>query len=388
MHINQVSSLINATASEMWGKEAMTVKDATSLVSLGNKVLSSETDKDRFLGILVDRIKRTVFRTLDLDLDMPNLLMPVEAYFGILQKVDIQPVPTAIDNSWNIGEIDYTPKIWDIAKPEVSQKLFDNINTFTIPITIPDVMYKSAFLEGTMDDFIVRIFSTIESCLIMYVNGLTHLVLCALVAEKVKRQKAVNVYELFVKAFPSTTLAYTDFLTSPDMLKYTGMVIRNYVGYLADAGILYNEDGKVRATQRTNLHVIFLRDFVSAYTTYYSADTFHQEMTSLPLYQEISALQAPGNDPVRTFEDNSAFNIIPPSEADEDVPTAISGSGIIAVLADRQALGVSLTEDWSGSDRNNRERYTNITYGVNRGYMLDLGENAVVFYVGPYSAGE
>lgn len=386
-YINQCSTLVNAVAREMWGEDAISAKDTTSLIDLGNKVFASNTDKDKFLNTLVDRIKRTVIRTLDVSTDMPNLLLDSDAYFGILQKVNVQPIATSNDNSWEIGEVGYTPTIWDIDKPNVSQKLFHNISTFTIPITIPDVMYKSAFDNGKMDEFVQAIFSTIESCLIMYINGLTHMVLCSAIAEKVKRNKAINLLAMYNSVFTGATITADDALTSKDFLRFAGMTIRNYIKYMANPSVLYNEESMVRATARDNMHVIMLSDFVSAYTSYYESDTFHNDLVKMPLFTEISNLQGTGTSNP-TFATNSAFNIIPPSEKDKDTPTAISGSGIFCVLADRQSMGVTLSEEWSGVDRNNRERYSNYTFGVNKGYFLDLSENITVFGVWDTGAGE
>lgn len=379
MQIKQISTIINSAALEIWGVNAPSVKDTSDMISLGNKVFASDTDKDRFLGVLVDRIKRTVIRTLDLSVDMPNLLLDSEAYFGILQKVNVQPVMTAIDNSWNIGEADYSTKIWDINKPTVSQKMFHNVDTFTIPITIPDVMYKSAFDDGKMGEFIQGIFSMIESCLIMYVNALNHLVVSSAIAEKIKSGKATNVLALYNEEHEDDPLTAADFLKSPDLLRYSGMVARNHIKYMAEPSVMFNEEGYVRATSRDNMHVLALTSYVSAYETNYESSVYNRYLTELPLFSEVTYWQNMGQSP--SFETCSAINIIPPSEADEDEPTAVEATGVFMVLADRQALGTSLIEDWSGSDRNNRERYTNYTYGVNRGMFLDLSENIDVLYV-------
>ena len=379
MQIKQISTIINAASREIWGVDAPSVKDTSDMISLGNKVFASDTDKDRFLGVLVDRIKRTVIRTLDLSVDMPNLLLDAEAYFGIMQKINVQPIATVNDNSWNIGEVNYQPTIWDIHKPSVSQKLFHNVDTFTIPITIPDVMYKSAFDDGKMGEFIQGIFSTIESCLIMYVNALNHLVVCSAIAEKIKSGKATNVLAIYNTEHPDATLTAEEFLNSPDLLRYSGMVARNKIKFMGEPSVLFNEEGMVRATARDNMHVLALSSFVSAYETVYESSVFNRFLTELPLYNEVTYWQNMGQNP--SFATTSSINIIPPSEADEDTPTAVTASGVFMVIADRQAMGTSLIEDWSGSDRNNRERYTNYTYGVNRGIFLDLSENIEVLYV-------
>lgn len=377
--INQIAPLLNATAKEIWGKNAPTVKDLSGLIALGNTVLSSDKNREQFLKVLSDRIKRTNIRVLDLEIEMPNILLDEESYFGILQKIDVQPMEVKEDNSWNIGENDYVSTIWDINKPIVEQSLFNNISAFIIPVTVPDVLYKSAFTsERDMASFISAIFGTIEQSLIMYINALTHLALCNLIAERSKENKVINVLTLYNDTF-STQLTTSTALYNQQFLQFSAMIIRNYMKYLNTPSVLYNNGTKIRATARDNMHVLMLTDYVSAYTTYFESSSFHNELIELPNYAELSYWQNNGQNPI--FSNNSKVNVIPSSEEENGTPTAQVVTGVICVLADRQAIGVCLTEDWSGSDRNNRERYTNYTYGANRGYFNDLSENAIVFNI-------
>ncbi len=379
--INQIAPLLNATAKEIWGENAPAVKDLSGLIALGNTVLSSDSNKEVFLRTISDRIKRTNIRVLDLEIEMPKILLDEESYFGILQKIDVQPMEVKEDNSWNIGENDYVSTIWDINKPIVEQSLFNNISAFIIPVTVPDVLYKSAFTsERDMASFISAIFGTIEQSLIMYINALTHLALCNLIAERSKENKVINLLDLYNDTFtPTEPLTASIALYNQQFLQFSAMIIRNYMKYLNTPSVLYNNGTKIRATARDNMHVLMLTDYVSAYTTYFESSSFHNELIELPNYAELSYWQNNGQNPI--FTNNSKVNIIPSSEEEADTPTAQVVTGVICVLADRQAIGVCLTEDWSGSDRNNRERYTNYTYGANRGYFNDLSENAIVFNI-------
>lgn len=376
----QAANLVNATAAELWGKNAPAVKSLTDLVSLGDMVFSSTTNKELFLNTLVDKIKRTVIRTLDNSVDLPNLLLDQDSYYGILQKINIRPMAAVNDNSWNVGDVSFTPSLYDIHKPDVSQKLFQNVSSFVIRLTVPEVLYRSAFDEGKMDEFIAGLFENVEKCLIEYINAMTHLVLCNLIAERIKEQRGVNLLDLYKQTFTSATITEDDAIYDKDFLRFAGMTIRNYIKYMQHSSVLYNDGTELRATQRDNMHVVMLTDFVSAYTTYYSADTFHQELAQMPLYSETMAWMSAGNT-VPNFSDNSSINVVPASEAEEDIPTAVEASGIVAVLADRQALGVCLYDEWSATDHNGADRYTNYTFGVNRGNLNDLSENAVVFYI-------
>ena len=58
--INQVFTLVNSIAGQALGTQAITAVDTQSLVTLGNQVLSSNTNKESFLNTLVDRIGKTI----------------------------------------------------------------------------------------------------------------------------------------------------------------------------------------------------------------------------------------------------------------------------------------------------------------------------------------
>ena len=46
--VNQIYSMVNDAASEALGKSAITAKDTGTLVSLGDQVFSSDTNKEQF----------------------------------------------------------------------------------------------------------------------------------------------------------------------------------------------------------------------------------------------------------------------------------------------------------------------------------------------------
>ena len=57
--VNQIYQLVNDSAAEALGAQAISVKNTSTLVSLGDVVLSSADNKDAFYSALVDRIGRT-----------------------------------------------------------------------------------------------------------------------------------------------------------------------------------------------------------------------------------------------------------------------------------------------------------------------------------------
>ena len=109
MKIKQIYQLINSINKQMWGENAISVNDLRDVISLGETLQLNEDDADAFLGALVDRIGKTVIRTLDLELDFPNFFMDTFEFGAIMQKINVNPFEAIENSDWRVGENDFTP---------------------------------------------------------------------------------------------------------------------------------------------------------------------------------------------------------------------------------------------------------------------------------------
>ena len=378
--INQIYSLVNKTSNEMWGVSAPSVSDLSGLIALGEKILPNgnwSPDADNYLNSIVDKIGRTVIRTLKRRVDLKNFIKLPFEFGAILEKIDVQPLEAQEDNSWNIGKNDYSTNFFEVYKPNVSSSVFTGIDSWTVHVTIPDVMFRTAFTsESKLSSFYTAILESMTGTIEGQVNKMNHICLSNFIAEKVKAENGVvnlvSLYnDLFNKEVPTGELAQFD----NDFMKWASYTINNYVDYIADESVFYNTNEKIRSTSRDNAHIIFLKSFTSAITSHLESGTFHNELVKLPLYDTINYFQFNAD----TFASRSGINIIPSSEKDEAEKTPVVLSNIIGVIADRMALGTTIHERWSASDRINTERRTNYAEGANIGYFNDLSENGIIF---------
>ena len=380
MKVNQIYQLLNSINAQMWGASAITTNDLTGLISLGKSLSLDQNSADAYLGKLVDRIGKTVIRTLDVELEYPNLFVNEYQFGCMLQKVNIKPF-TVIENSdYNIGNNNFTPTFADVYKPDIDVKYFTDSQTFAIRVSIPEDLFFSAFLSETaMNTFINGIMETMTDNMVMYINNLSRTAVNNFIAEKIKNNNGVvNILGLYnAGKTGDDVLAAADALYSKDFLRFAGMIIRNYIGYLGEPSKLYNVDGMLRVTQRDNMHIIMLRDFASAFETMYFAETF-KDITNLPMYTEINHWQGSGNT-TPTFANNSKINIIPSSASNGD--PALEQDGIIAVFADRQAIAVGLNKRRVGKFANDIDGYVNTKSSATIQYINDLSENGVVFII-------
>ena len=383
MKVNQIYALINAINKDMWGTTATTVKDLSGLISLGKSLEIDETSTDSFLNKLVDRIGKTVIRTLDLELDFPNLFMNSFEFGAIMQKITVNPFDAIANSDWQIGEEGFKPTFADIHKPSVTVKYFKDSTTWSYVVTVPESIFFTAFTnESMMNNFIDAIMKALSDSMIMSINNMSRMAIANFVAEKVKaRNGVVNLLALYNETI-ETPITADDAKYDKDFMKFAGMVIRNYIGYMEEPSTMYNVDGTLRVTKRDNMHVLMLRDFASAYTTMYSADTFNEELTRLPMYTEVNHWQgANGGSGTPTYDNNSKIVVIPSSEDGKENPTTITVNGLVCVLADRQSIAVGINKRRVGKFVNNIDDYVNTKTSATISWINDLSENGIVFVV-------
>lgn len=397
MQPKQIYSTLNLINKQVWGKEAVQVTDLSGLISLGQTLSISENDADAYLGALVDRIGKTRVRTLDLELEFPNLFRDTFTFGAMLQKISINPYDSIANSDFLVGGDSFTPTLTDVYKPSINVTYFKGADTWAYRVSVPQDIFFTAFTnEGAMSNFLDAILKALTDSMTMAINNMSRTCINNFIAEKIKAGNGVvNLLPLY-----NATIAQADAITASEaitnkgFLRFAGMIMRNYIGYLEDPTSMYNTAGYVRATKRDNLNVYCLRDFVSAFTTYYSADTFHQELVKLPGYKELTAWQgsnsiASGSDLKNApdFTTNSTINVIPSSEESKAAGSrvAVNQTGILAAFIDREAVAVGLDKRRVGKFYNPMDDYVNTKTSATIQYINDTTENGVIFLVADLS---
>lgn len=385
MTYEQVYALVNIASQQMWGTQAITTNDLSGLISLGDLVFSSNSNRDGYLGTLVDRIGSTLFRTLDNRVEFPAFIRNEIEFGAITQKVNINVLPAQSSEYTEVGNMGFTPNQFKIDKPQISQLLFgDPRLVWEFDLTIPDTLFKTAFTsEAQMGAFISGIMDAMDKSLVESVNAMNHAALCELIAEKIKAgHNVINLFTEYNSVAAVPVASVDEFRLTDAALRFSSMMFERYIKYLSQTSALYNEginsNPQLRATQRDNLHVLISSDFAADVRFNLYSNDYNYSFEELPLYDEYVALQGSGTT-AHNFDDDTSIDVIPSSEAGAAVPAAVQQSGIVAVFADREAIFTTWRDMFTATDRNNRNRYTNFTSGCGLSYGVDLSENAVVF---------
>ena len=374
--VKQIYSILNDVAKQSLGTEAIAVVDTQSFISLGDKVLKSDTDTENFLSKLTDRIAKTVYSVRNYTGINKNLMREPFDYGVIVQKIHVEMPEAKENNAWKIGEQGYTPTYAPVIKPTVSQKLFNKLSTWEIDVTIPDFMLKTAFLnESSMATFIDAIFTAMNNAMVMCADNNANLIRANFIGNKIHSAQPTQAINLLTQynTLTNANLTVASCLRDVDFLKWATMQISLWTKRMRVMSKLFNEDSNSKFTSGEYLVLDVLQDFASSTATFLQSDTYHKELVALPMYNEVPYWQGSGTS--FAFADTSKISV------KIDGTNEVTQGGIIAVAYDYNAIGTTINEPRSTTERNNKDEYTNYYNKATIGCFNDLGENGIVFYI-------
>lgn len=379
MTVNQIYSLLNSISAQTFGNSAPTATDLTGLISMG-ETLSSSTDKDKFFNALVDRIGRTILRTLDLSVKFPKIMYDSFEFGAVLQKITVEPMNAVASEPWKVGvDNPYTPNQFAITKATIRQSLFSGINVWSVKTTIPDSILKTAFTSETeMASLINGIIDSMEKSMIVQISEMNRMAVNNFIAKKYSESGAdvVHLITDFNNDY-SETLTRANAVFNKDFQRYTAYKMGAYLRYLSNPSTLFNLDSVVRETQRDNMHVFILGEFASGSDVFLQSDVYHNILTQLPLYEEVDFWQSMTNGTTPNLDSSSTITVKLADAAAGDDPVTING--VIGAFIDRNAIGTTAYNVRTTTDRNNDGEYTNYSHKCDIGYFNDMSENGVIF---------
>jgi len=382
MKVTQLHTLINAVTQEVLGETAVVQEDLSNVVDIGKQVIDSD-NVDNYVKKLVNHIGKVVFVNRLYAGGVPSVLMDAWEYGSVLEKLSAD-MPEATENdSWALEDKkDYSPDVF--YKPSVSAKFFNSKVTFEIPMSFTEMQVKESFSsKEQLNGFISMLTTSIENSMTVKLDALIMRTINNMVGETIASEmedkdytkttvKAVNLLNLF-NAVSGGTLTADKALIDPAFIRFATHTIGTYVDRMSKVSTLFNVEKANRFTPKDLQHIVLLSDFAKASETYLQADTQNRELVALPKHETVPYWQGSGQ--AYSFADVSAINVKTSSKKD------ISITGVLGVIFDRDALGVTNLDRRVTTNYNARaEFYTNF-YKFDAGYYNDLSENFVVFFV-------
>ena len=384
MKVKQIATILNTVINpEQIGETAVVNEDLSNIVDVGKALTAAGTfgeNFDNFTKALIDQVGKVIFVDRVYTAQGPNLLRDAWEYGSVLQKVRCD-LPDADDNkTWSLADLanGSTVDPFVITKPTVKAKYFNSKTTFEVPITLAEEQVKEAFKSPSdMNRFMSLIENRVLMKRALCTEAMSKRTLNNLIAQKIHaKSNVVNLLKNYNTAYTKTLTAATC-LSDPDFLKYCAKTIMMYKKYIAEASMLYNNDGYVTFTPEDRLEFTVLSEFSKDLQVYMYADTYNKEFVQLDGYSEVAYWQGSGT--------NNAFNEI--SKIDVKALTAdgteftVSQTGVVAVMYDRDAAAICNENARVTSIYNPKAEYWNYFYKYDCAYMNDTAENCIVFII-------
>ena len=390
MTVVQIKDLMNSVTTEILGKGDIVAEDLSNVVDVGKEIFDN-TDVDNYVKSLVNHIGKVIFVNRPYTGNIPSMLMDSWEFGSVLEKIQAD-IPQATENkSWELQDgQSYDPNVF--YKPKVSAKFFNSKVTFEVPMSFTERQVKESFSSAAqLNGFVSMIYNAVDKSMTIKIDSLVMRTMNNMIAQTLHAEfpavtdgnyathtgtKAVNLLKLYNDKYTKTLTAQAA-ITDPDFIRFASYIMGLYADRLGKLSTLFNVGKKERFTPADMLHVVMLSDFEKAASTYLYSDTWHNENVKLPAAETVPYWQGSGED--YSFAKTSAINV--KINTGSDAATAVTASGILAVMYDRDAMGVCNSDRRVTTQYNAKAEFFNNFYKYDASYFNDLNENFVVFFV-------
>ena len=385
MKVTQLKDIVNSVTGEVLGKTDVVNDDLSNLVDVGNEIFDTD-NVDNYVKKLIDRIGKVIFVNRLYAGGVPSVLMDSWEYGSVVEKISAD-MPEADENdSWNLQN-GQTYSQDTFYQPKVSAKFFNSKVTFDVKLSFTTEQVKESFSNvNELNGFISMLETGVKNSMTVKLDGLIMRTINNMTGQILNSANGLQKVNLLTEYNTASgqTLTANKALMDKDFLKFASLTIKKYQARITKMSTLFNAGGKARFTTTDNLHTVLLSDFADSAEVYLMSDTYHNDTVSLPNHETVPYWQGSG----KSYAFNDISKIDVKIDAGNKTPKQVTQTGILGVMFDTNALGVSNLNQRTTTSYNARaEFYTNY-YKMDAGYFNDLNENFVVFYIADATLGK
>ena len=390
MTVEQIYGLVNSITGELLGKSDLLQEDLSNVVDVGTELFDN-VSVDNYVKSLVNKVGKTIFVNRAYSGNIPSVLMDSWEFGSVLEKIQAD-IPQATENeSWDLTD----GQSYDVDifyKPSVSAKFFNKKVTFEVSMSFTELQVKESFTSANqLNGFLSMLYNSVENSMTIKIDSLIMRTINNMIAETVYNDipltgeetysvktgtKAVNLLKQY-NDLTGGALTVDKALSDEGFIKYATYIINLYTDRLSKISTLFNVGGKERFTPKDKLNIVMLSDFKASSNVYLQANTFNKDLVELPKADTIPYWQSSGKN--YSLTDISSINVKLTKEGTSN--RIVNMSGILAVMFDKDSLGVTNLDRRVTTNYNAKAEFFNNYYKFDAGYFNDLNENFVVFFM-------
>ena len=383
LDFNQISTILNAIVSQATGKTAITPTNTSEFVTVAQTGL--KTGYDNLIQAVSQVLSRTIFSNRPYTRKFKGLEADAVTYGNHVRKINIADKDAEDDSRLPLTDgasVDQQV----VSKPKIVQTNFYGSNAYQRHYTIfkdqLDVAFRGpdelaqfvAMVIGncsdmidqdpenmarfTLDNFIAGVQAGGNTVQVVHLlteyNAQTGLTLTA------KNVYAPENYSAFMKWVFARMAAVSSMLTERSVVYHTNFTDVKLSRHTPEADqrvfiLAGNRFGTESRVLADTYHDNYLKMAVNEYVNFWQSITTPDEIKVTPTYMKPDG------------------TLVSPE-------AAVDMKNVFGVIADREALGYTVVNQWSGtSPFNQRGGYQNVWFHFTDRYWNDFTENGVIF---------
>lgn len=386
----------------------ITALDSQYIVDLGEKVLANDSSitvnspADIFFKGLMSQMGKIVIDTRSYVAELPRLYVDVVNWGLFTEQVTIELSDVMIDEMWNPnGFINWSETSVDsegntvydgvnegsrIAsiefgcyKPPVSARLYNKSHGIMVALTVGRDQFFSAFRGiDEYNSFLAGLFNSVENTIQCKAEVYALMTVSMGIAKAKANSNEINLLTEYNTATGNKLLS-ANALNDEDFMRFALMRIAETKYNIRRYNSLYNNHEHI--TFASEPHTILLNKFANSAKFGVRANTYNEQLLGIGDYDTVAMWQgAKTNSSDAPFNFNSVSTISLTSAAASEAGLTGTNAGlitgVIGVIYDRMAMGISLdkrktTSQYSASrDTTNYFYHSLVNYVVNDNYPI------------------
>lgn len=389
MTFKQSATLLNSIMNAAQGGSGELATNESEFVSYATTAL--ETGYDQLTNAISQVISRTIFSSRPYNGKLSGIQYDSEKWGNHIRKINYLDLDIEDDERFTLTD-GASVDMYKVNKPVQIQTNFYGGETHQIHFTIYkdqlDAAFQSSAQFGSyMSGLMQNIYNQIEQ-----INETERRMVLAQAMNSAPVQ--INLNEEYF-SFSGTSLA-GDAWKQPENIenyvKWFYGYINTLISYMGNRSSKYHFNPTtyngssvkpiMRSTPRSDLKVYLLTDFMNIVNASALSSIFNEELLRIGDYENVDFWQ--------DLNSPSKINTQTVAMSEAGVPSLSEASSnndyVVGAIFDREALGITVQEQWSGTTPfNPAGGYWNTYYHWQNRYWTDLTENMVTLYTGAVS---
>lgn len=388
----------------------ITALDNQFIVDMGKAVVGDGTDTtgvDILFKSLVNQLGKIIVDSRSYRASLPRLFVDPVQWGSFVEFVSVDLSDVMIDEMWNTdGFIPYNGskvlsdgttrtgieegmRIAGIEhgyyKPSVLAKLYEKNHGIMVALTVAREQMFTAFKGlGEWESFLAGLYNSVENTLQIKAQIYALMTVSMGIATARANNNEINLLDLYKEETGSTTITADTALSNADFLRFALKTIAEVKDYIRNYNALYN-DGE-QATFSAESELILLNKFDKACKFSARSVTFNEQLLGIGEYDTVSAWQgaiSASDNQAYSFDNASSIVITKDAAKDAGIQTnkSVRIDGVVGVLYDRYAMGITLDKRNTTSQYTASRDTTNLFYHALVNYIVNSHYPIVTFVV-------